>query len=215
VFRADALAPLTVTDLAAYEQLGLRAVYDLRGRQERIEAPDPFDSHHLPLSEPHDERPHVATIQTTEEGERRLHDQYLEVIDTVAPSIGELLSGLVDPDGLPAVFHCAGGKDRTGITEALLLSVLGVDRDTVLDDYELTARWRAFEHEPDLVAELLDRGFGLDAIRGAMGSPRWVMAATLEHVDRDFGGVDAYLLGPARVDPEVLDELRRVLLVDG
>jgi protein-tyrosine phosphatase len=216
VFRADALEQLTITDLAAYEQLGLRVVFDLRGDRERIEAPDPFASRHLPLSQPHDERPDVSAIQTAAEGERRLHDQYLEIVDTMAPSLGDLLAGLTDPGGLPAVFHCAGGKDRTGIAAALLLGVLGVDRETVLDDYELTGRWRTPEHEPELVAQLLDLGFGRAAIESLLGSPRPVMAATLDHLDQEHGGIERYLLGPAGLAGEVIDELRqRLLVADG
>ena len=39
-------------------------------------------------------------------------------------------------------FHCHGGKDRTGVVAAVLLLALGVDRETVLDDYEATRRYR-------------------------------------------------------------------------
>ena len=212
VFRADALHLLTVTDLAAYDLLGLRAVFDLRGDQERIDEPDPVESLHLPLSQPHHETPDISQIQTAADGVRRLQSQYLEVIDTVAPSIGELLTSLTDPGGLPTVFHCAGGKDRTGIVAALLLLLLGVDRETVLDDYELTGRWKTIEHEPELVAELLDRGFGYAAIEAVLGAPRAVMAAALDHIDERFGGVEPFLLGPATMQPEVVDELRQRLL---
>jgi len=59
------------------------------------------------------------------------------MLKEAGPLFGELLSRLTQPHGLPAVFHCAGGKDRTGMAAALLLSWLEVDRETVLDDYEL------------------------------------------------------------------------------
>ena len=38
------------------------------------------------------------------------------------------------------VFHCAAGKDRTGLVAALLLAALGVSEADILDDYELTNR---------------------------------------------------------------------------
>jgi len=213
VFRADALGQLTVTDLAAYEQLGLRAVFDLRGDRERLDDPNPVESRHLAFSQPHDERPDLSLLQTHEHGERRLAGQYVDILETVAPSIGELLANLVDPGGLPAVFHCAGGKDRTGLAAALLLSTLGVDRGTVLDDYELTGRFRTIEHEPQLVATLVGIGFGRPAIGGMMGTPRWAMAGALDHLDQHHGGVEPYLIGPAGLDPEVIDELRHTLVV--
>lgn len=36
------------------------------------------------------------------------------------------------------LWHCKEGKDRTGIVSALLLSVLGVDYDTIIADFELS-----------------------------------------------------------------------------
>ena len=38
----------------------------------------------------------------------------------------------------PVVFHCAAGKERTGILAGLLLSALGVSDETIMEDYELT-----------------------------------------------------------------------------
>ncbi|MBT8115655.1 MAG: tyrosine-protein phosphatase [Arenicella sp.] len=38
----------------------------------------------------------------------------------------------------PLVFHCAAGKDRTGVAAALILSLLGVSRDQIVEDYLLT-----------------------------------------------------------------------------
>jgi protein tyrosine/serine phosphatase len=59
-----------------------------------------------------------------------------------AAPIGDLISRLADSTLQPAVIHCFGGKDRTGLTIALLLTALGVPRETVLDDYELTGSCR-------------------------------------------------------------------------
>ena len=38
-----------------------------------------------------------------------------------------------------AVLHCTGRKDRTGLATAMLLSCLGVDRETVVEDHRLTS----------------------------------------------------------------------------
>lgn len=43
-------------------------------------------------------------------------------------------------DSAPVVFHCASGKDRTGIVAALVLTLLGVSRKDVVADFALTAR---------------------------------------------------------------------------
>ncbi|RKE20131.1 tyrosine-protein phosphatase [Streptomyces sp. TLI_171] len=61
------------------------------------------------------------------------------VTDAVARSrFAAVLRLIVEADGAPVLFHCTAGKDRTGWTAALLLTALGVDRQTVLADYLLT-----------------------------------------------------------------------------
>ena len=52
--------------------------------------------------------------------------------------IGSLLRVAVDPDSRPLVFHCTHGKDRTGISAAILLSALGVPWEAVMEDYLLS-----------------------------------------------------------------------------
>jgi protein-tyrosine phosphatase len=48
------------------------------------------------------------------------------------------IRALADPANHPALFHCAAGKDRTGVVAAVLLDVVGVARDDIALDYELT-----------------------------------------------------------------------------
>jgi hypothetical protein len=55
-----------------------------------------------------------------------------------ADGIGEALRLIADPAAAPLVFHCIAGKDRTGMISALTLSLLGVDDETIADDYTLS-----------------------------------------------------------------------------
>ena len=45
-----------------------------------------------------------------------------------------------DEMSLPAVFHCAAGKDRTGVLAAVVLDAVGVSSAAVIADYALTAQ---------------------------------------------------------------------------
>jgi protein-tyrosine phosphatase len=47
----------------------------------------------------------------------------------------ELFLALGDQNKLPALFHCTTGKDRTGWAAAAFLTLLGVPKDTVMEDY--------------------------------------------------------------------------------
>ena len=212
VFRADALHKLTEADLEAFGRLGVRTVYDLRGEVERAEFPGPFESIHLSIvgrAEDAEQAP-LDPDMTLADGERMLRDLYVGALSHSAARLGELLTGLADPATLPAVFHCHGGKDRTGIAAALLLLALGVDREVVLDDYEATSRYRTIVHQQDSLAKMLAAGVAPEAAAGALGAPRWAMAEAIDAVERDLGGIDEYLTGPAGLSPDTLQRLRDI-----
>jgi protein-tyrosine phosphatase len=226
VYRSDGLHRLTPDDMARYRRLGIRTVYDLRGDAERSRYPDPFDSVHLPLladspagtdAGPVPDLPPGRNRHETgplpglaADGERLLRDLYRGMLAGSAPLIGRLLVGLAEPGALPAVFHCTGGKDRTGITAAVLLELLGVDRETVLDDYELTARFRRREHQEESYRGLVAMGLRPEAAAAVLGAPRWVMADALDAIDQ-LGGAEAYVTSRAGVPAEAVGRLRTAL----
>ena len=163
----------------------MRTVFDLRGDVERDEFPGPVPSRHVPISG----RP-VGVIappppaeMSAADGEQMLRDMYVGILEHSAANVAVVLRGLADPDAVPAVFHCHGGKDRTGVVAAVLLLALGVDRETVLDDYEATRRYRRLEDQQDSLATLLANGVSPEAAAGVLGTPRWAMAAAVDALD--------------------------------
>ena len=214
VFRADALHKLTAADLEVFGRLGVRTVYDLRGDVERDEFPGPVPSRHVPISG----RPPGAaplpppTGMTEADGERMLRDLYVGMLEHSAANIAAVLRGLTDVEAVPAVFHCHGGKDRTGVVAAVLLLALGVDRETVLDDYESTRRYRRLEHQQDSLANMLANGVPPEAAAGVLGTPRWAMAAAVDAVAETPGGVDGYLTDVAGLTAAEVDALRAALV---
>ncbi len=216
VFRSDALHRLTPEDLRRYERLGLNSVFDLRGDLERERYPNPFPSVQMALvsgaaSEAALPGTSVAG-QDAIDGERRLRQTYRGLLANAAEVFGRLLTALADPGSLPAVFHCTGGKDRTGLAAALLLELLGVPRRLVLDDYELTSRFRLRPHQTDSYERLLAMGMGPEAAGAVLGTPRWAMAETLRELDDHYRGARAYLVGPAGMAAPTVDRLRTLLL---
>jgi protein-tyrosine phosphatase len=212
VYRSDGLHRFTATDLEIFNRMGIKVVYDLRGSAERSMYPDPVASVPVPLWDETGAAPTFLLARTAHDAEQALHTIYLGMLGKSGPLFGRLLGHLAEPEGLPAVFHCHGGKDRTGMAAALLLSVLGVDRESVLDDYELTGRWRNAEHEPELVKIMMKLGLTQEAVTGFLGSPRWAMAGALSWLDAEHGSVEGYLRGPGGMDAATLEALREGLV---
>jgi protein-tyrosine phosphatase len=216
VFRADALHKLTDDDLETFHGLGVRTVYDLRGDVERIEFPGPGDSVHMPIvGRASGADPPARSLEMTHgDGEALLRDIYVGILQYSKSQIGTILRGLAEPDVVPAVFHCHGGKDRTGVVAAVLLLALGVDGETVLDDYQATSVYRQVEHQQDSLANMLATGMSPEAAVAVLGTPRWAMSAALDAIADVYGGIDAYLTSAAGLTLAEVTGLRD-LLVEG
>jgi protein-tyrosine phosphatase len=215
VFRSDTLS-LQDADLEVFAALGIRAVYDLRSDREREtmpnRLPDGADLVELVALISEDSAPpSIEALQA--DGESFLAVIYKHMLERSAVGFGRILSGLADSARLPAVFHCAAGKDRTGMVAGLLLSVLGVDENDILDDYELTSRYRKTERIAATKARLENEySVPAEVVAGILRTPRWAMESALAELRDRYGGVEGYLTGPARVDASVPERLRQLLL---
>jgi protein-tyrosine phosphatase len=139
VFRSDALHLLTPRDVARIrDELGVRDVIDLRSSAElRSEGQGPLAEHevrfhHVPLFDAEvrsEDRDRVAQIT--------LADRYVFLAELAGERIARVVHLVADAD-TPAVYHCAAGKDRTGVISALLLGLLGVPDEVIVADYVAT-----------------------------------------------------------------------------
>ena len=192
--RADLLSGLPLESQAALVHYGIRTVIDLRTTAESLVAPDDFTGssdikyHHYNLLGDA-ELPSYAVNLGTPSG---LAEHYSWILDNRQSQIRDTLSTLASPESLPAVFHCLGGTDRTGIIAALLLSIAGVPEDTIAEDYSLSAqglvdRFLA-EGVPEwMPPEDLVSGRALETL-----APADVVLMTLQRLDARYGGVEAY-----------------------
>ena len=213
VYRSDSLHFLTPDDLPVFDALDIRAIYDLRRSAELARHPGPREHVHVELRHRDPLDPgESARLATRLDGERWLLADYRGMLADAATSFGELFSRLANPGRLPAVIHCLGGKDRTGLAIALLLTALGVPRQAVLDDYQLTNDYRGVAHSSDVVELFVRSGMAPEAAKGLLGAPRWVMARALDELDDTHAGIEDYLLGPGGMRPATLAALRTVLV---
>jgi protein-tyrosine phosphatase len=118
------------------------------------------------------------------------------------------------PEDGGVLWHCFQGKDRTGWGAAFLLSALGVDREEIIADFDLSNT--AYR---DLVAKLnaqIDARGGGDAekevILAFMGVSTPNFIRVLDLIDREFGGMMSYLQEQLLLTPDDIHLLRRRFL---
>ena len=187
----DSLPPASQNALIEY---GIRTVIDLRKTPETEEKPNVFAGssqvayHHQNMmgDEPTPEvvEPVIGL---------QLAKLYRSWLDLRQPQIGRILATLAEPEARPAVYHCAGGKDRTGVISALLLGIAGVPDEVIAEDYALSAMY------------LMDRYFAEEAsAESDPGNYTWedyqrefcppgAMLNVLEYVNERYGGIERYV----------------------
>jgi len=222
VYRSDHLGDLTEADELRLGQLGVQLVVDYRGPNEheatpsRIHAEHPIRRHDRPISDGDEDGvslwDRIKSGTLTSFGPDELARYYAGVIDRYAHVFGEVITFAANPAHHAMAFHCTAGKDRTGLTAALLLATLGVDDGQILDDYELTNRYRAGRRVEAERPALAENGIDIDDFLGLFTAPRRTLTVALADLRERYGSIDDYLTGPAGVTPATLGALRQHLV---
>jgi protein-tyrosine phosphatase len=148
--RCGSMSYLSTSDLRKLAEYGLSCVVDLRSESERNYGPDklPEGTRHVlasvyPLEHSLLEDVGIAKYSAlSKNGLGFAEETYVKMlVDPHArEAYGKMFQALVenDEEGKSLAFHCVAGKDRTGIGAFLFLGLLGVKRQTVLEDFMLT-----------------------------------------------------------------------------
>lgn len=206
LFRSGVLDRLTEADQAALASLKLGAIVDFRTSNERVLRPSrpiagariwsrEYGSsnadHNQPLG-------HIPPAKLR----RQMFMAYESMLDEQADGYRVLMQTLADASE-PVLFHCTGGKDRTGIGAALVLELLGVDRDQIAADYVLTNTCLARD------AAVIDSVGHAYPREMRVADPDYLNAMFVR-LDAEFGGASGYLrhLGlPDDLAPRIRENL--------
>jgi len=195
VFRADALHKVDDVGRALLRDLGISRIVDLRRTDELDEMPSAVDRETIEIV-------HTPILSDAASSHQLMLGENLDLagiydmmIDTRGANLARALTQVATAPG-PVVFHCTAGKDRTGVLAALILEVVGADRQAIVADYSATAvnlagDWAetmlASHDVPSLAAA------GVDIVTIITQSPAPLMEALLERLDREYGGAEEYL----------------------
>ncbi|MGW6268730.1 MULTISPECIES: tyrosine-protein phosphatase [unclassified Streptomyces] len=228
LFRSGHLAHATPADAAFLSTLGLHTIYDFRNAaDQRLEGPDVelpgVRNVNLPLTDP----AHGAEFWTMvrdgdldqlraalSEGQAagRLSDTYREIIRDRTAEHSRVLHEMA-ADSVPALMHCAAGKDRAGLSIAVTLLAVGVERDAIEADYlESNATHRRYK-----VRRSSDSPNAMSPEIMQLLSPLFearaeYLAAAFDTIEQTWGDTETYLSEGLSLAPETRERLREHLL---
>lgn len=210
-YRSNALTP-TTADLATLNGLGIRAVYDLRTPSEIAATPDTMPSGATYQN--------IDIIGSTTSGANITSVSFKSAAEAVAmmqetnrafvsdagmrSQFNVLFNELAGVDGA-ALFHCTAGKDRTGWTAAVLLSIAGVDNATIMSNYLATNDYTA-ERVAKTLAMLPPSMAAIYA--PLLGVEASYLQAGLDQVAAQYGSMDNYLKQGLGLSQETIYVLR-------
>ncbi|MEM7113252.1 MAG: tyrosine-protein phosphatase [Chloroflexota bacterium] len=222
IYRSGDLHEAKTADLDTLATLGLQNICDLRTAGEITSRPDQLPTPHptwtdLAINSRSPRwRQLIDVIRYRKRLQQLLVNGYINIfLEENAAKVGFFLSQLADPANLPVLIHCTAGKDRTGLSIALLLSILGVPEVTILADYSLSN----YEHatfyrimQAD-VARLIRFGFKPESLETFFVANPVVLKTALDHVKNTYGSIETYLLQRANMRQDTLQRIRNNLLI--
>ena len=214
IYRSGDLHSLTDEEIIILENLGLKTIIDFRSHREREHRPDRNirtvkSIRNLVIPDLSREKATWFLHHTDAEGlETLLVDDYRRMVRDNQNEFAEMLEILAGTDELPVVFHCAAGKDRTGLAAIFLLTALGADREWVLGDYYVTNVYNAAYSE-NIIEKINDMGFQGELMRPMLEVRPEYLGAAMEVIDHEFEGLENYILNYLKAD---IDRLRERFL---
>lgn len=221
VFRSGSLAGLTPSDWQTLVARGVRAMCDLRTPRERDS--EPFAWKDAPglayyardYASSFGELRELlkGSLPTGDAARKAMLAGYRELPFEQSPAYRRIFQHLASNE-VPLIFNCSAGKDRAGTAAALVLSALGVKRETIIEDFVFTNEAVDLRNvlqgtsdkasllsrrSPDVVSAILDADpryieSALDSVQERHGSIERYLHEVLGISDRDLLSIRSHLL---------------------
>lgn len=228
LFRSGHLAHATDEDAAFLASLGLHTIFDFRNAtDQKLEGPDVelpgVRNVNLPLSDPADgaefwkmvrdgDLDQLRALLDDGKAADRMIASYRTIIRNRTTEHSRVLHALAE-DSVPALMHCAAGKDRAGLSIAVTLLALGVEREAVLTDYlESNAKHRRYKvHRSGSAASAYSPEV-MELLSPLFDARAEYLQTAIDTVEETWGDVDRYVEQGLKMTQETRERLRERLL---
>lgn len=212
IIRSENLSRLTENDFRKLEELGVKTVIDLRSDEEHDHSPtiwqgdNPPQFHHFPIGDAKNDwfKAQRRMVKGNRFNEKQslehMEKGYRMIAEEGPPSYVKLMDLVLDESNWPILIHCNAGKDRTGVAVALIQEALGVDRETIMEEYLLTNEIGRTSSKAKLLAResgkrrTMGRSPSAEAWYPIVGVAPEMLEAFYADVDRNHGSMDSFLI---------------------
>ena len=229
LFRSGVMNGLTAGDYEYLSGLGINVVCDLRTAEERNNEPTDWKAgeiEYLTFADPvedEDANPLVQVFQDPEATPQKvaamMTELYSGILEQQKPAYIAMFDQLANGD-LPLAFNCSAGKDRTGVGAALILSTLGVPRETVVADYAMSekvvdyaAEFKLNEVDEDSPYAFLAK-LPPELVAPLLRSDPAYITAVFSEIEAEYGDVTAFVQAELDVDDAELMRIQDRLLTE-
>lgn len=201
IYRSGDFSKLTSEDVTRLERFEINTLIDFRTEGETELSPNKLPASIVNKLQLSIDPANVTTLKRTLPSidETMMENIYGLFVREFQPTYTRFFDILSNNQAAPILFHCSGGKDRTGFAAAMLLSALGVSRDIIMEDYLVSVGQAAMKYAKELEAR--------PSLAAFLTVKRSYLETAFRIIDDEFGGVDSYLADRLHVDAELMKKL--------
>jgi protein-tyrosine phosphatase len=225
VYRSSQLSDISEGDMEKLANLNLKTDFDLRTAEERNANPDELppgvryiwrnvlaDANQARLAQLNNSMKDPKAANAALGGgkaEAAFQEMYRQFISlsSAKKSYRKLFLTLGDQEQLPALFHCTGGKDRTGWAAAAFLTLLGVPKETVMEDY-LRSNDYILPMDQKIIDAFVEAGGDPSIPPAIFGVKKEYLEAAFDEMTTKYGTIEKYFSEGLGIDASQQKALR-------
>lgn len=229
LLRSGSLYHMSLVDQDVLKrEYNLSTVIDFRTVSEREEKPDtllPYvEYYHIPIFDEetygitHEEDSIKSIFAMSGNADDFLLRQYENLImdEYSRRQYARFMDVLLRQKDGSVLWHCSAGKDRAGVATALLLCVLGVSKDTIMEDYMKTNTYMEAECEHMVrfleTKTIVDRNM-LNGIEALFKVKEVYLETVFKKIEQEYGGVDKFIRKELYLTHKAIESLQEKYLI--
>lgn len=227
-FRGGAFSNVTDNQKIYLDNLGIKNIFDYRGKNEAVHSPDyvPINSNqnHIPAIKENEDNVNMTAVYTLEDHIKSFtslndmdhaFEEFRNIYKALPfenPAYQAMINSLDNVETAHIYQHCSAGKDRTGVGCAILLTSLGVDEHTVIGDYCLSATFRENINEEYIqkISDSIQNEKVISFIRRMLSVEESLIKTSFNEIYAKYPDFDTYLNAEYDVTKDRLNHWRNI-----